>query len=78
MAAVGLRVDGWCLADIAEKGKRAAHGRDWILQVDLQEPDERKFIRDNVDSIRRATGVAPVGYNGAAMRGTVNTLNPAG
>lgn len=25
-------------------------------------------------SIRRATGIAPVGYNGAAMRGTVNTL----
>lgn len=52
----------------------AAHGRDWVMQVDLQEAEERKFIADNVASIKRATGVAPTGYNGAAMRGTINTL----
>lgn len=61
--------------EIVERGhEAAAHGRDWIMQVNLQEPEERMFIRDNVDSIRRATGVAPTGYNGAAMRGTINTL----
>ncbi|CAD7053378.1 polysaccharide deacetylase [Pseudorhizobium halotolerans] len=43
-------------------------------RVALQEADERKFITDNVASIKRATGVAPTGYNGAAMRGTINTL----
>lgn len=61
--------------EIVERGhEAAAHGRDWIMQVDLQEADERKFITDNVKSIERATGVRPTGYNGAAMRGTVNTL----
>lgn len=61
--------------EIVERGhEAAAHGRDWILQVNLQEADERKFITDNVESIRRATGAVPVGYNGAAMRGTINTL----
>lgn len=61
--------------EIVERGhEAAAHGRDWILQVDLQEADERRFITDNVASIQRATGVRPVGYNGAAMRGTINTL----
>ncbi|SIS91837.1 polysaccharide deacetylase family protein [Phaeovulum vinaykumarii] len=61
--------------EIVERGhEAAAHGRDGIMQVDLQEPDERKFITDNIASIERATGTRPVGYNGAAMRGTVNTL----
>lgn len=61
--------------EIVERGhEAAAHGRDWVLQVDLQEADERAFIADNVASIRAATGVDPVGYNGAAMRGTINTL----
>ncbi|MGJ8627284.1 MAG: polysaccharide deacetylase family protein [Sulfitobacter sp.] len=61
--------------EIVDRGhEAAAHGRDWIMQVDLQEADERKFIADNVASIKSATGVAPTGYNGAAMRGTINTL----
>ena len=61
--------------EIVDRGhEAAAHGRDWIMQVNLQEPEERKFITDNVASIKKATGVAPVGYNGAAMRQTINTL----
>jgi peptidoglycan/xylan/chitin deacetylase (PgdA/CDA1 family) len=61
--------------EIVERGhEAAAHGRDWVLQVDLQEKEERAFIADNVASIRKATGQTPVGYNAAAMRGTVNTL----
>lgn len=61
--------------EIVERGhEAAAHGRDWILQVNMQEAEERKFITDNVASIARATGVRPTGYNGAAMRGTINTL----
>jgi peptidoglycan/xylan/chitin deacetylase (PgdA/CDA1 family) len=61
--------------EIVERGhEAAAHGRDWVQQYDLQADDERKFILDNVQSIERATGARPVGYNGAAMRGTVNTL----
>lgn len=61
--------------EIVERGhEAAAHGRDWVQQYDLQYADEKNFIQDNIDSIERATGVRPVGYNGAAMRGTVNTL----
>lgn len=61
--------------EIVERGhEAAAHGRDWVQQYDLQYEDERRFILDNVESIERATGLKPVGYNGAAMRGTVNTL----
>lgn len=61
--------------EIVERGhEAAAHGRDWVQQYDLQAEEERSFILDNVRSIERATGVRPVGYNGAAMRGTVNTL----
>ncbi|NWE50589.1 polysaccharide deacetylase family protein [Pseudomonas gingeri] len=62
--------------EIVQRGhEAAAHGRDWIPQYDLSLEDERKFIADNIDSIIKATGVRPVGYNGAAMRGTPNTLN---
>ncbi len=61
--------------EIVDRGhEAAAHGRDWIMQVDLQADDERRFITDNVASIERATGKTPVGYNGAAMRATINTL----
>ncbi|MFS2012044.1 polysaccharide deacetylase family protein [Azospirillum sp. CT11-132] len=61
--------------EIVERGhEAAAHGRDWVQQYDLQVEDERAFIQSNIDSIRRATGATPVGYNGAAMRGTINTL----
>ncbi|NWA04633.1 polysaccharide deacetylase family protein [Pseudomonas gingeri] len=62
--------------EIVQRGhEAAAHGRDWIPQYDLSLDDERRFIADNIDSIIKATGVRPVGYNGAAMRGTPNTLN---
>lgn len=61
--------------EIVDRGhEAAAHGRDWVLQVGLQAEEERAFIADNVASILRATGKRPVGYNGAAMRGTINTL----
>jgi peptidoglycan/xylan/chitin deacetylase (PgdA/CDA1 family) len=61
--------------EIVERGhEAAAHGRDWVQQYDLEYDAERKFIQDNIDSVRRATGQTPVGYNGAAMRGTINTL----
>lgn len=61
--------------EVVERGhEAAAHGRDWIQQYDLEYADELAFIEDNVTSIERATGVKPVGYNGAAMRPTINTL----
>lgn len=61
--------------EIVDRGhEAAAHGRDWVQQYDLDYEAEKKFIQDNIDSIKRATGQVPIGYNGAAMRGTINTL----
>ena len=61
--------------EIVERGhEAAAHSRDWVQQYDLDYNAEKKFIQDNIDSVKRATGKVPIGYNGAAMRGTINTL----
>lgn len=62
--------------EIVERGhEAAAHGQTWTPQYDLEEPAERKFIADNVEVIKRVTGVAPKGYNCPAMRGTKRTLD---
>ncbi len=61
--------------EIVERGhEAAAHGQSWTPQYDLDETAERKFIADNVEVIKRITGVAPKGYNCQAMRGTPRTL----
>ena len=61
--------------EIVERGhEAAAHGQTWTPQYDLDEAAERKFIADNVEVIKRVTGVAPLGYNCPAMRGTKRTL----
>jgi peptidoglycan/xylan/chitin deacetylase (PgdA/CDA1 family) len=61
--------------EIVQRGhEAAAHGQTWTPQYDLDETAERKFITDNVEVIRRVTGVAPKGYNCPAMRGTARTL----
>ena len=61
--------------EIVERGhEAAAHGQTWTPQYDLDEMAERKFIADNVEVIKRVTGISPKGYNCPAMRGTPNTL----
>ena len=61
--------------EIVERGhEAAAHGQSWTPQYDFDEATERKFIADNVEVIKRITGVAPKGYNCQAMRGTTRTL----
>lgn len=52
----------------------AAHGQTWTPQYDLTEADERRCIADNVEVIRRATGVSLRGYNCPVMHGTNRTL----
>ena len=60
--------------EIVERGQAAAHGQTWTPQYDLGEEEERKFIADNVEVIKRVTGTSPKGYNCPAMRGTERTL----
>ncbi len=62
--------------EIVERGhEAAAHGQSWTPQYDLDEVAERKFIADNVEVIKRITGIMPTGYNCQAMRGSKRTLS---
>lgn len=62
-------------AEVARRGHEcAAHGRRWEKQYDLSREEEKKWIQDSVDSIKRATGQQAVGYNCYWMRDSINTL----
>jgi len=60
---------------IVSRGHEAGgHGRRWQNQYLLASDEERAWIADGVESIERATGVRPRGYNNYWMRGSVSTL----
>jgi peptidoglycan/xylan/chitin deacetylase (PgdA/CDA1 family) len=62
-------------AEIVQRGHEAAgHGRRWTSQYFLDPEDERAWIKDGADSIERATGTRPTGYNCYWIRDGVNTL----
>lgn len=62
--------------EIVRRGhEAAAHGRSWQNSYHLGLEDERAFIADCVASIKRATGVQPLGWNAYWMRNSVNTLD---
>lgn len=61
--------------EIIRRGHEAAgHGRRWASQYLLEPDEERQWILDGVESIERATGTRPRGYNNYWMRGSVHTL----
>jgi peptidoglycan/xylan/chitin deacetylase (PgdA/CDA1 family) len=61
--------------EIVRRGhEAAAHGRRWDNQYLLDPDEERAWIADGVESIERATGCRPRGYNNYWMRGSVHTL----
>jgi peptidoglycan/xylan/chitin deacetylase (PgdA/CDA1 family) len=61
--------------EIVDRGhEAAAHGRRWANQYLLDPDEERAWIADGVESIERATGARPRGYNSYWMRGSVHTL----
>lgn len=61
--------------EIVRRGhEAAAHGRNWSSQYDLSYEEEKKFIADGVASVRRATGITPVGYNANWLHRGENTL----
>jgi len=63
-------------AEIVRRGhEAAAHGRTWENSYALDRDVERRFIFDSVESIVRATGEVPRGWNAYWMRNSQHTLD---
>lgn len=62
--------------EIVERGhEAAAHGMNWATQYTMSYADEKKFIKDGVDAIKKVTGFDAVGYNANWLRRGENTLS---
>jgi len=62
--------------EIVRRGhEAAAHGRTWENSYALDADAERRFIADGVESIVKATGERPVGWNAYWMRNSPRTLD---
>lgn len=62
--------------EIVDRGhEAAAHGMSWSSQYNLSYEEEKKFIKDGADAIKKATGFNPIGYNANWLRRGKNTLN---
>lgn len=61
--------------EIVERGhEAAAHGQTWEPQFSMTPDQERAAYVANIESIQKATGVRPIGFNAFWLRGTPNTL----
>lgn len=61
--------------EIVQRGhEAAAHGMNWSSQYNLPYEDEKKFISDGVEAVKKVTGIRPVGYNANWLRRGENTL----
>jgi peptidoglycan/xylan/chitin deacetylase (PgdA/CDA1 family) len=62
--------------EIVKRGhEAAAHGRSWVNSYILDVDSERRFIADCVESIVKATGQVPIGWNAYWMRNSAHTLD---
>lgn len=62
--------------EIVRRGhEAAAHGRTWENSYALAPEAERRFIADGVESILKATGQTPVGWNAYWIRNSPHTLD---
>ena len=62
--------------EIVRRGhEAAAHGRTWENSYGLDANAERRFIADCVESIVKATGQKPIGWNAYWMRNSSRTLD---
>ena len=62
--------------EIVRRGhEAAAHGRTWENSYALDADAERRFISDCVESIIKATGQRPIGWNAYWMRNSPRTLD---
>ncbi len=61
--------------EIVERGHEAAgHGQTWTSQFSMTPEEERVSYQQSIESIQRATGTRPVGFNAFWLRGTPHTL----
>ncbi|WP_114941256.1 polysaccharide deacetylase family protein [Mucilaginibacter endophyticus] len=62
--------------EIVDRGHEASgHGMNWKDEYDMSYDDEKKFIKDGLDAIKKVTGQTAVGYNANFLRRSENTLN---
>lgn len=61
--------------EIVQRGHEASgHGQSWTPQYSMSPEEERTSYEESIQSILRATGRRPVGFNAFWMRGTPHTL----
>jgi peptidoglycan/xylan/chitin deacetylase (PgdA/CDA1 family) len=61
--------------EIVDRGHEASgHGMAWKDEYDMSYDEEKKFIKDGLDAIRKVTGKTAVGYNANFLRRSENTL----
>jgi len=61
--------------EIVDRGhEAAAHGQTWAPQYSMTPEEERAGYQASVETIQKATGSRPVGFNAFWLRGTPNTL----
>jgi peptidoglycan/xylan/chitin deacetylase (PgdA/CDA1 family) len=62
-------------SEIVDRGhEAAAHGQTWTPQYLMTPEQERASYEANIESIVRATGTRPLGFNAFWLRGTPHTL----
>jgi peptidoglycan/xylan/chitin deacetylase (PgdA/CDA1 family) len=61
--------------EIVQRGHEASgHGQTWTAQFSMTAEEERASYQKSIESIERATGTRPVGFNAFWLRGTPHTL----
>ena len=71
---VGVKVTSH-MVGIVDRGHEAAgHGQTWEPQYSMTPEQERAGYQASIDTIQKATGTRPIGFNAFWLRGTPNTL----
>lgn len=61
--------------EIVDRGHEASgHGQTWEPEYSMTPEQERAVYQASIETIQRATGTRPVGFNAFWLRGTPNTL----
>ncbi|WP_263359937.1 polysaccharide deacetylase family protein [Acidicapsa ligni] len=61
--------------EIVQRGHEASgHGQTWTAQYSMTPEEERHAYQQSIETIERATGTRPLGFNAFWLRGTPHTL----